>query len=135
MRRILALHLGRVPEAREYELTPVLFATASAGDEVARSIVHRQAAEVVALATVAPRRLGFLDEEVPVLLGGSVLAARHPLLLDRIAELPAERAPKAVPRVVAVPPVLGAGLLGLDRRGAPKAAHARLRTYYKEPVS
>jgi N-acetylglucosamine kinase-like BadF-type ATPase len=132
---IEAVHLGHLPGARKHELTPVLFATASAGDEVARSIVRRQAEEVVALAAVALRRLGLLDAEVPVLLGGSVLAARHPLLLDRIAELLAERAPRAVPRVVAVPPVLGAGLLGLDCTRAPEEAHARLRAHYQEPES
>ncbi|NEE09932.1 ATPase, partial [Streptomyces sp. SID7499] len=64
--------------------------------------------EVVAMASVALRRLGLLEEEVPVLLGGSVLAARHPQLNDRIAELLAARAPKAEVRVVSEPPVLGA---------------------------
>ncbi|MGP3949414.1 N-acetylglucosamine kinase [Streptomyces sp. 7N604] len=127
---IEALHLGQVPGRRKHELTPVLFETAAAGDAVARSIVHRQAEEVVALATVALTRLDLLDEEAPVLLGGSVLAARHPLLHDRIAELLATRAPKAVPQVVTAPPVLGAALLGLDGTGAPGEAHARLRTHY-----
>ena len=55
-----------------------------------------------------------------MVLGGGVLAARHPLLDDRIRELLAERAPKAVPRVVTARPVLGAALLGLDRTGAPR---------------
>ncbi|MET8676322.1 BadF/BadG/BcrA/BcrD ATPase family protein [Streptomyces sp. NPDC004647] len=127
---IEALHLGHVPGARRHELTPVLFETASAGDAVARSIVLRQAEEVVALAVVALTRLELLDDEAPVLLGGSVLAARHPLLDNRIAELLAERAPKAVPQVVTAPPVLGAALLGLDRTGAPAEAHTRLRAHY-----
>lgn len=127
---IEALHLGRLDPARRHELTPVLFAVADAGDEIARAIVDRQAEEVVTMATVALGRLDLLGEETPVVLGGGVLAARHPLLDDRVRELLAERAPKAEPRVVTVPPVLGAALLGLDRTGAPEAAYARLRAHY-----
>ncbi|OKK07811.1 ATPase [Streptomyces sp. CB03234] len=125
-----ALHLGRIPAGRRHELTPVLFATSAAGDPVARSVVERQAEEVVALATVALDRLGLADEEVPVLLGGSVLAARHPQLDGRIAELLAVRAPKAAVRVVTEPPVLGAALLGLDHVGAAEEARARVRAHY-----
>ncbi|MFE0551514.1 N-acetylglucosamine kinase [Streptomyces pilosus] len=127
---IEALHLGHVPRARRHELTPVLFATAAGGDGVARAIVARQAEEIVTMAVVALTRLSLLDEETPVVLGGSVLAARHPLLDDRVHALLAERSPKAVPRVVTVRPVLGAGLLGLDALPAPASAHARLRGHY-----
>ncbi|MBU3871484.1 ATPase [Streptomyces sp. 4503] len=127
---IEALHLGQLDPARRHELTPVLFAVADAGDGIARAIVDRQAEEVVTMATVALGRLDLLGEETPVVLGGGVLAARHPLLDDRVRELLAERAPKAEPRVVTAPPVLGAALLGLDRTGAPEAAYARLRAHY-----
>ncbi|MFF3762951.1 N-acetylglucosamine kinase [Streptomyces sp. NPDC001922] len=127
---IEALHLGRVPRARRREIPPLLFATAAAGDPVARSLVRRQAEEIVALAAVALSRLGLLGEEAPVVLGGSVLAARHPLLLDGITAALAARAPKAVPRVVTEPPVLGAALLGLDRTGAGPEAAARLRAHF-----
>ena len=127
---IEALHLGRIPAAGRHELTPVLFRVSAAGDPVARSLVHRQAEEVVALATVALGRLELLDEETPVILGGSVLAARHPELDGRIAELLAVRAPKAVVGVVTSPPVLGAGLLALDRWGGGPEAAARLRAHY-----
>lgn len=127
---IEALHLGRIEFERRHELTPVLFAVSAAGDPVARSLVDRLAEEVVAMASVALTRLGLLDEPAPVVLGGSVLAARHPQLDDRIAELLAVRAPKAVVRVVAESPVLGAGLLGLDHTGAAPGVHARLRAQY-----
>ncbi|MER7774562.1 BadF/BadG/BcrA/BcrD ATPase family protein [Streptomyces sp. NPDC096191] len=124
---IEALHLRHVEPARRHELTPVLFATAAAGDPLARSVVDRQADEVVAMATVALTRLDLLSEPAPVLLGGSVLAARHPQLDDRIRELLAARAPKAVPTVVTARPVLGAALLGLDGVGAAAGARARVR--------
>lgn len=128
---IEALHLGRIEPGRRHELTPVLFATAAAGDRVARALVDRLAEEVVTMASVALGRLGLLAEEAPVVLGGGILAARHPLLDERIADLLAARAPKAVVRVVTEPPVLGAALLGLDRTGAPAEVHERLRALYR----
>ncbi|BET50093.1 BadF/BadG/BcrA/BcrD ATPase family protein [Kitasatospora aureofaciens] len=127
---IEALHLRSVEPGRRHELTPVLFATAADGDPVARSIVDRQADEVVAMAVVALTRLDLLAEPAPVLLGGSVLAARHPQLDGRIRELLAARAPKAVPRVVTARPVLGAVLLGLDHVGAPPGAGERARAHF-----
>ncbi|MGV9620117.1 N-acetylglucosamine kinase [Streptomyces tendae] len=127
---IEALHLRSVEPGRRHELTPVLFATAADGDPVARSIVDRQADEVVAMAVVALTRLDLLAEPAPVLLGGSVLAARHPQLDGRIRELLAVRAPKAVPRVVTARPVLGAVLLGLDHVGAPPGAGERARAHF-----
>ncbi|WP_377271411.1 N-acetylglucosamine kinase [Peterkaempfera sp. SMS 1(5)a] len=113
-----AVHLGGLPEARLHELVPVLFATAERGDPVAVELVERQADEVVRLAVVALRRLGLLDSPVDVVLGGGVLAARQPLLLDRVHALLAAEAPLAEPRVVTAPPVLGAALLGLDHLAA-----------------
>ncbi|WP_407564955.1 N-acetylglucosamine kinase [Streptomyces sp. 184] len=127
---IEGVHLGRVPVARTQRLAPLLFAVAAGGDAVARSLVDRLADEVVALAAVALERLGLLDEEVPVVLGGSVLAAGHAQLDDRIRMLLTARAPKAVPRVVTAPPVLGAALLGLDHAGAPEEARSRTRQHY-----
>ncbi|MFE0255242.1 N-acetylglucosamine kinase [Streptomyces sp. NPDC059010] len=128
---IEALHLKDVPDARRHELTPVLFATATAGDPVARAIVDRLADEVVTMATVALTRLDLLEEEAPVLLGGGVLAARHPQLTDGIRDLLTSRAPKAVPQVVTASPVLGAALLGLDAVGAPTEVHDRVRTHFE----
>ncbi|CAL9569888.1 N-acetylmuramic acid_N-acetylglucosamine kinase [Streptomyces sp. enrichment culture] len=127
---IEALHLGRVPGARRHELAPVLFGTAASGDPVARSLVDRLADEIVTMAVVALGRLGLLTEETPVVLGGSVLAARHPQLEEGVRELLSARAPKAVPHVVTARPVLGAALLGLDRVGAGADVRARLRGHF-----
>ncbi|MFI6486446.1 N-acetylglucosamine kinase [Streptomyces sp. NPDC050564] len=129
---IEALHLEHIGNARRHELTPVLFATAVDGDPVARAIVDRLADEVVAMAMVALTRLDLLTEETPVLLGGSILAARHPQLDDRVHEVLAVRAPKAVPRVVTARPVLGAALLGLDHVGAQEEVHTRVRSFYEQ---
>ncbi|MER6180685.1 BadF/BadG/BcrA/BcrD ATPase family protein [Streptomyces sp. NPDC001652] len=128
---IEALHLEHIEPARRHELTPVLFSTAADGDPVARDLVERLAQEVATMATVALTRLDLLAEETPVLLGGGILAARHPQLDDGIRDLLAARAPKAVPQVVTASPVLGAALLGLDGLGADMAAQTRVRRYYE----
>jgi len=128
---IEALHLGDIPMARRLEVTPLLFQVAAAGDQVAASIVDRQAEEIVVMAVVALRRLDLLDEPADVVLGGGVLTAGHQQLLDTVERLLAAAAPKAVPRVVTIPPVVGAALLGLDRTGAERAAHARLRAAFE----
>ncbi|MFG2571317.1 N-acetylglucosamine kinase [Streptomyces sp. NPDC048481] len=128
---IEALHLERVPPSRRHELAPVLFATASRGDAVARAVVDRLAEEVATMATVALTRLELLEEETPVLLGGGVLTAGHAQLDDRVRELLAAKAPKAVPRVVRARPVLGAALLGLDHVGAPARAQRTTRAFFE----
>jgi N-acetylglucosamine kinase-like BadF-type ATPase len=127
---IEALHLGDLPRERQYELAPLVFESAAEGDPVALGLVHRQADELVTMACATLDRLGLLDTPTPVFLGGSVVAARHRLLDDRLTEQLARRAPESTPHVVTAPPVLGAGLLGLDAAGAPPEAHARLRRQY-----
>ncbi|WP_030161513.1 BadF/BadG/BcrA/BcrD ATPase family protein, partial [Streptomyces sp. NRRL S-244] len=127
---IEALHLGTLASGRTHELVPVLFSVAAAGDAVASAIVERQADEVVALASVALARLDLLEQEAPVLLGGGVLTAGHEQLDERIAAGLARRAPHARVSVVSAPPVLGAGLLGLDALGALPEAHGKLRAHF-----
>ncbi|UJB42049.1 N-acetylglucosamine kinase [Streptomyces sp. A1-5] len=124
-----ALHLHRIPDARRHELAPLLFDVAAGGDAVARSVVARQAEEIALMASVALQRLDLRSEPTPVILGGSVLAARHPLLHDHVVRLLAEHAPKAVPHVITAPPVLGAALAALDRTAPapPQRAYERLR--------
>ncbi|WP_051681734.1 N-acetylglucosamine kinase [Cellulomonas sp. HZM] len=120
------LHFGRLPGGVLTTLAPVLLAAAAGGDAVARSVVERQADEVATLALVALRRLELLDRPVPVVLGGGVLAARHPLLQDGIAARLGVDAPLAHLEVVAAPPVLGAAWLVLESAGASSAALARV---------
>ncbi|MBB1259631.1 N-acetylglucosamine kinase [Streptomyces alkaliterrae] len=126
-----AFHLGGLDPCRRYELTPVLFEVAASGDPVAHRLVERQAEEVALLATVALTRLELLGEPTPVVLGGGVLAARHPQLHEGVTRRLAERAPRAEPRVIEVPPVVGAALLALDGVGAPPPAYAALRAHHR----
>src|SRR5439155_670092 len=118
---ILTKAVGEAGWAREHRVDNDLFAllraVAAAGDPVARSVVAQQADEVVALATVAARRLGLLDKAFTAVLGGGVLAARHPLLHDAVVAGIQNVAPKATISIVADPPVAGAALLALDAFG------------------
>ena len=122
-----ALHLGEIPDGRVYDLTPVLFAVAAAGDPVATRVVERQAAESVSMVRVAAGRLGLLEAAYGVVLGGSVLAARHPMLHDAVVSGIHKISPRAGITVVTRPPVTGAALLALDALGAAPSAVQRLR--------
>ena len=137
---ILGVYRGTIRYAELFGLTPVLLAVANAGDEVARAVVIRQADEVCAMVGVAARTLGLVGggpdgRPVPVVLGGSVVAARDPLLTDAITERLAAQLPGAQVRIIDAPPVLGAALLGLDQAGAPAASLARLRAALARPAS
>ena len=110
----LALHFGELPDARLHELSPVLMATASAGDVVALGAVERMAEEVVIMARVALSRLDLLATPIELVLGGGVLQAQIPVLMDRIRQQAAAQIPLADLVVVTEPPVYGAALLGLD---------------------
>ena len=126
----LGIHRGKIGERELLELAPVLLAIAREGDEVARDLVRRQAEEICVMAVVVMRRLGLTTRATPVVLGGGLMTARDPLLLAEITERFAAAAPQASVSVVAIPPVAGAALLGLDQVGARPEAERRLRAAY-----
>jgi N-acetylglucosamine kinase-like BadF-type ATPase len=128
----VAFHTGKLSRDAIIGLVPVLFGAAEGDDGVAADIVRRQAGEVSVMALTAIRRLGLSGQPVPVVLGGGVLTARDPLLTREITRRLTEEVPLAALRIVDVPPVAGAALLGLDHLGAPPAAQARLCAAYPD---
>jgi N-acetylglucosamine kinase-like BadF-type ATPase len=126
------IHLGTISEVRLRELAPVVLAVAGAGDEVATALVHRQAGEICSMALTVMRRLGLTGLATPVVLGGSLLAARDPLLTAGVTDAIKTAAPHADVRITDVPPVAGAALLGLDHLRAGPEAERRLRATYAE---
>ena len=118
-----ALYLGRIGHRRVSELAPVVFGAAGDGDAVSRSIVDRLADELVAMASALIRRLrlGRLDPEV--VLAGGVFRTRDAAFYERLERGIRAAAPEARLTRLAAPPVLGAALMGLDRR-APRGAVA-----------
>ena len=131
----VGLHTGTIGWDKTLGLTWVVFEAAAAGDEVALDLVRRLAGEVCVMALAALRRLGLDDQPAPVVLGGGLLTARDPLLTAEVTRCFADQAPKAAVRIVDIPPVAGAALLGLDHIGAPPAAEARLRDTYRQAAA
>ena len=129
----IGLHQGKIPHDDLISLAPVLLRAADEGDPVARSLVDRQADEIAVMAITAMRRLDLTGLATPVILGGGVITARNPLLMAGITRQLAEAAPRAQVRVIEVPPVVGAALLGLDHVNAPPDAESRLRAAYGLP--
>jgi N-acetylglucosamine kinase-like BadF-type ATPase len=127
----IAIHQGKIDADDLQELTPVLFAAAAQRDQVALDLLSRLADEVVAMAGTVLRRLDLAGAPAPVVLGGGLLTARDPQLTAWITERLAAQAPLAQASVLAVPPIAGAALLGLDRAGAGPAAEERLRAAYR----
>jgi N-acetylglucosamine kinase-like BadF-type ATPase len=126
----IGIHQGKIGEDDLTGLAPVLLRAADEGDPVAQAVVGRLADEISVMAITAMRRLGLTALATPVVLGGGVITARNPLLMSGITRQLAEAAPAAEVRVIDVPPVAGAALLGLDQVKAPPAAVASLRAAY-----
>jgi N-acetylglucosamine kinase-like BadF-type ATPase len=126
----IGIHKGKILDGDLNGLAPVLFQVAAGGDQVAQSVVDHLAEEISVLAITAMRRLDLTTLATPVILGGGVITARDPRLLDGIARRLAEAAPLAGMRVIDVPPVVGAALLALDHVQAPPAAEPRLRAQF-----
>ena len=123
-----AVYFERIPVERLGELTPIVFLAAAAGDGPARSIIDRQADEVVTMAATAIRRLRMTKLDVDVVLGGGIFRNNDEAFLSRIRERLRTVAPQAQVGVLTAPPVVGSALIGLDQAGASRAAQARIRT-------
>jgi N-acetylglucosamine kinase-like BadF-type ATPase len=121
-----AIHLGEIPLRRVVELAPMVLDEAGA-DPVAAGLVDRLAAEVVALAEVALRRLGLTADPVEVLLGGGLFQRADSTLVDAIRIALSTVGTQITVRATASPPIVGAALLGLDELGAGTAAQERVR--------
>lgn len=127
----LAVHKGELGRGDLSRLTSLLFTVAAGGDQVALSLVERQATEICTMAVAAMRRIDVVPTGTPVVLGGGVVEARDPLLLAAVDRQLAAAAPGAIARVLDLPPIAGAALLGLDHLGAAAAAHQHLRDAYR----
>ncbi len=124
----MAMSRHEIDPRRLLELTPVLFRAAAGDDPAAVGLVDRMAVEVATMASALIVRMGLVDAEVPVVLGGGVLSARFAPLSDLIETTLAARAPRARCVIADVAPVVGAALLGLDTLRAPDTAAAALLT-------
>ena len=120
-----AMYFQRVPSDRVVELPPLVFRAAANGDAVARSIVDRQADEVVAMAGTAIRRLRMTALDVDVVLGGGIFRNEDPAFHARI-EGPAGVA-RGADRQLTAPPFWERHAWA-EYHHASRPAKARLRT-------
>ena len=127
----IGIHKGKIGDGDLTGLAPMLLRASDEGDPAARTVVNRLAGEISVMAITAMRRLGLTTLATPVVLGGGVITARNPLLMSGITRQLAKAAPAAEVRVIDVPPVAGAALLGLDYVNAPAAAASRLRSSFE----
>lgn len=131
---IESLHFREIPHRRLHELNPLLFSAALGGDAIAVELLERLASEIAMYALTALERLGLLESEVPLVLGGSMLAARNPIVVSGIEERVRARAKRAEIVIVDSPPIVGAALLGLDTAfgTASDSAEKRLRAHWAD---
>jgi N-acetylglucosamine kinase-like BadF-type ATPase len=124
---LTAVYTGALPYGRLFELARVLLDAAADGDLPSRQAADTLADEVATFTCAAITRLGVADTDVEVVLGGGIFDTRDAGFHARVAAGIHALAPRARLLRLDAPPVLGAGLLGLDAIGAGDAAKARLR--------
>lgn len=100
------------------EAAPLVFRIAEAGDAVAAETIRWAAEELASLAIGVIRQLGFEDRSFEVVLVGSMYNGGR-LLLDPMAAAIHAVAPGARLVRLAVPPVVGAALIGMQAAGLP----------------
>ncbi|MEV4347323.1 BadF/BadG/BcrA/BcrD ATPase family protein [Actinoplanes sp. NPDC049596] len=123
----IALHFGEIDHDEVPSLSELLFEVAATGDPVASGLVSRQASEILGQHRVAASRLGLLWQPHALVLGGSVLRARHPQLHSLVVDGARRQAPYVEISVPTAPPIVGAALLAMDELESSPGAEPRLR--------
>ena len=91
----IGIHNGKINDDELIGVAPLLLQAADQGDPVARSVVNRLADEISVMASTAMRRLDLTGQATPVVLGGGVITARNPMLIDGITRQLAKKPPRA----------------------------------------
>jgi N-acetylglucosamine kinase-like BadF-type ATPase len=92
---------------------PLIFAAAEGGDDVAQGLVHWAGCELGELANAVIRQLGIKDQGFDVVLVGGMFES-GPILVEPMRTTIRSYAPRARLVRLAVPPVVGAVLLGMQ---------------------
>jgi N-acetylglucosamine kinase-like BadF-type ATPase len=112
-----ALYTEALPNRRIYEVAPLVFAEALAGDEVAQDLVIRTGTEIGHVAGSLLRRMEMHREPNDVVTGGSIFKGAGPLLMDAAALALHRLAPLARFTHGRFEPVVGALLLAFELHG------------------
>lgn len=123
---VRGLYSGRFQRDEVRQLAPVVFEAARGGDGAARSIIDRLADELATMAAAMAHRMHLARRDVEIVLAGGLVNADDAAFHARFSTALRRGLPRGVVRVLSAPPVLGAGLIGLDLIGATDAAKHRL---------
>jgi len=110
---VRSLYEGQT-RARVRSFSPVVFRAAMDGDEVARSIIDRQADELAAMAGAIARRLRLTRTDPDVVLAGAVFDTDDAAFFARLEAGVGRVVPQARLVRCARSPAHGAALLALD---------------------
>lgn len=114
-----ALHSQRISQNQQYDLAPLIFEAADAGDPVARDLVVAAGREVATTALALLGRLRLLDKRADVVLSGGLFRQENQILLDTISDQMFDAAPDARLIIPDVEPAVGALLCAFDAAGIP----------------
>jgi N-acetylglucosamine kinase-like BadF-type ATPase len=128
-----AFHFKEISLEALAQLTPVVYEQAEV-DAAARAILERVADEVAALARAALTRLELRDAGAEVVLGGGLMRAAPPWMIERISERLSETSASATLVVAQEGPIVGATILGLDAIAAGTDAITRARTELQQAI-
>ena len=121
------LYHDRLGPEQLLALAPLVFQAADSGDAVARALVKAVGTEVATTAGALIRRLSLADQNVEVVLAGSIFKAEGPLLIETVEQALLGLAPRASVVLPEVEPVVGALLLALQAMGTEVNPTVRLR--------
>jgi N-acetylglucosamine kinase-like BadF-type ATPase len=128
-----AFHFKEISLEALAQLTPVVYEQAEV-DAAARAILDRVADEVVALARAALTRLRLCDAGADVVVGGGLMRAAPPWMIERISEGVYATSASATLVIAQEGPIVGAAILGLDTMGAGPDAISRARAELQRAI-
>jgi N-acetylglucosamine kinase-like BadF-type ATPase len=108
-------------------LAPLVFATAAAGDAVARAVLIEAGQELGRNAVAIARKLQMLDQPFDLVLAGGTFRDPCPLFRDALIELVRASAPQAQPVPLLSAPAVGGALLAMEAAGQAVGALVRQR--------
>jgi N-acetylglucosamine kinase-like BadF-type ATPase len=129
-----AVHFKEISLEELAKLSPVVYQQSEV-DDTARGIVEHVADEVAALARAALTRLELCDAGAEIVLGGGLMRAAPPWMLERIEQRLAATSESAKLVVAHEGPIVGATILGLDAIGAGPAAIGRARWELQQAIA
>lgn len=118
-RLLEAFYVKDIAATRIYEIAPLIFSAALAGDAPAQELVLRCGTEIGHIAGTLLRRMDMQEVACEVVTGGSIFKGVGPLLMDSAILALHKIAPQAFFTRATIEPVVGALLLAFELHGRP----------------